>query len=1036
MKMLISIIVGFIYFTQISAQEHYYYYNGGKIYLELNTDYIFVSGTNESNIKKVLNNNSTSIDKKNTSKVEVDITGKRLTKANDYKKQNSVKYWSALKLKGNLSKLNYNSEIEKLKEANEDLIISPYFKSKSSEKIGLSNYFYVKLKHENDIDILQEQMVLHKVELVGNNKFMPLWYTLSVTPNTFNAMQMANLFYETGLFEYAEPDLMVDVLLNSTNSSSNPAFTPNDTYYSDQWHLKNTGQNGGTVGIDIKAEEARNITKGTNTKVAVLDHGFEMNHPDLANNTVNKSYDSATDTSPAQVYGSHGTPCAGIIGANGNNSEGISGVAPNTGLISISNYLNVDNKQTYANGINWAWRNDADVISNSWNSELLSSNLIDEAITNALTKGRDGLGTVVVFASGNGSVDGTEYPSNSNPDILCVGGIDRCGVRSGREEFVSKSCDNWPSGWRPGSSYGIPLDVVAGGTNVLTTDRQGTDGDNGHLNLNYTYFGGTSAACPIVAGVAALVLSVNSNLTVKQVNEIIERSAQKTGPYIYQTTANRPYGDWNNQMGYGLVDAYEAVILAQSYMPNPSPSCDDGIQNGNETGIDCDGICPPCQDNNCNYTIINNTSCEVIIYWSDGLNSWNGATLEPNGNITQPSSEGYMWRAYDTSEGAFITAYETVNCSSPTGTINASACNTVNTCNYTITNNSSCEVQIKWYNGFTIWDGAIIPSNGNITQPLSEGNMWSAHNAVDDVLITPTWEPVNCSSPTGTINAFDCNTVNTCNYTIINNSSCEVRIKWYNGLTIWDGAIIPPNGNITQPFSEEEMWSAHNNADNELITPTWERVNCSSPTGTINTSACKAATCSDGIENQNETGIDCGGVCGGTCLPEGCNAPNSYVNGYPINKYEAKNFLISPYTGEKATVSANTKASFDAGDYIDLNPGFIAEYKSRFDAYIDGCGGISAPKIKSVNNPITLSNYPNPFNGETSIAFELPKESKVTLFVTDMMGKTVTTLLDNELQIEGSNTITFNGSNYPPGMYYYTIQAGDNIATQKMILME
>jgi len=53
-----------------------------------------------------------------------------------------------------------------------------------------------------------------------------------------------------------------------------------------------------------------------------------------------------------------------------------------------------------------------------------------------------------------------------------------------------------------------------------------------------------------------------------------------------------------------------------------------------------------------------------------------------------------------------------------------------------------------------------------------------------------------------------------------------------------------------------------------------------------------------------------------------------------------------------------------------------------------------------------------------------------------MMGKTVTTLLDNKLQIEGINTITFNGSNYPQGMYYYTLQAGDNIATQKMILME
>lgn len=117
-------------------------------------------------------------------------------------------------------------------------------------------------------------------------------------------------------------------------------------------------------------------------------------------------------------------------------------------------------------------------------------------------------------------------------------------------------------------------------------------------------------------------------------------------------------------------------------------------------------------------------------------------------------------------------------------------------------------------------------------------------------------------------------------------------------------------------------------------------------------------------------------------------------------------------------------------------PGFTAEYKSRFDAFIDGCGGISAPKISSPNTEITLSNYPNPFTNETTIEFTLPAEKSVMLFVTDMMGKKVVTLLNNAQQSQGYNTSNFDASNFPPGMYCYTLQAGDYVKTQKMILIK
>jgi hypothetical protein len=97
---------------------------------------------------------------------------------------------------------------------------------------------------------------------------------------------------------------------------------------------------------------------------------------------------------------------------------------------------------------------------------------------------------------------------------------------------------------------------MAPGTYIRTTDRQGS----------YTWFNGTSAACPHVAAVAGLVLSINPNLKVLQVNDIIEQSAQKvrTDLYTYQYTGDRPNGTWNQEIGYGLVNAANAVYLAKS----------------------------------------------------------------------------------------------------------------------------------------------------------------------------------------------------------------------------------------------------------------------------------------------------------------------------------------------------------------------------------------------------------------------------------------------------------------------------------------
>ena len=542
-----------------SNPAYFYYYKNKKVPLSLHTEYVYLvmkpGVTSKAQLALYLGQNP-EITKFSQSKV-----GQTLRTENSTAAQSS-EYWAEVKLD---SRLPYNEQVNQLKNNPAVALVAPYFKNETEEKIGLSNYFYVKLRNEYDLNLLLETAESTRTEIVGQNRFMPLWYTLKCNGNSYyNALQAANFFYKSGHFASAEPDLMTDLLADNNSGNINTTkannygveelfLVPNDPLYANQWGLNNTGQNGGAAGIDINAEDAWDITtSNSGIIVAVLDHGFEMNHPDLTANTFGTGFDAQTGTAPSFVWGDHGTACAGIVGAVQNNALGVSGVAPNTSLMSISSNLGgTATIQVMADGINWAVQNGADIISNSWGGGT-PSNIFDNAIDNALTNGRGGLGTIIVFSSGNNN-GAVSYPANSNPDIIAVGAMSPCGERKN-----PGSCDgeNW---W--GSNFGNELDVIAPGVLIPTTDRQGA---LGYVNGDYmNTFNGTSSACPHVAGVVALVLSVNSNLTVQEVNAIIEQSAQKVGGYNYQNTAGRPNGTWNNQMGYGLVDAYAAVLLAQ-----------------------------------------------------------------------------------------------------------------------------------------------------------------------------------------------------------------------------------------------------------------------------------------------------------------------------------------------------------------------------------------------------------------------------------------------------------------------------------------
>lgn len=426
---------------------------------------------------------------------------------------------------------------------------APSYINPDNNEIFVSHYFYVKLKKINDSDILQDFAHRNNVNIEYQSTFLPFWYVLSCLNTDRNALEMANLFYESGLFEFAEPDFF---------SGKEESCSINDPMFGSQWNLMNTGQYGDEyIGIDINYNGVSQLVpESTDIVVAVVDQGIQLDHPDLAANILDAGYDAETRSSPSICYGSHGTNCAGIIGAISNNGIGISGIF-NGKLMSISTKLINDTLSTFkrAESIIYATEHGADVISNSWMSWIRLS-AIDEAIDYAISHGRNGLGCVVVFASGNNGHNEVLYPCGVNDSIIVVGGISPCGERKS-----PASCDN-NNNWR-GSNFGDKLDVVAPCTSIYTTNLMTVS------TSAYTSFNGTSAACPHVAAIAGLILSVNPNLTCKQVADIIETTAREVGYYDYDLHPNRPNGRWHREMGYGLVDAYAAVLAAKTkYIQN------------------------------------------------------------------------------------------------------------------------------------------------------------------------------------------------------------------------------------------------------------------------------------------------------------------------------------------------------------------------------------------------------------------------------------------------------------------------------------
>lgn len=512
---MLIIIIG-----RINAQDTFYYYGDKKVSLQPSLDKVLIKFNQElsfESIKEFISLNS---------KIKP-ISIKNIHKSN-FVTAELIENLKFSDLKQLIIELNSDEKVD---------YANLYYRSSNDYKKTLTDKFIVKLEKTTSIIELEELLNNTKTSVFRQDKYDNLIYVINVDKkSTGNALELANYFSETGKFVFSEPNFLSTVKL----------FT-NDEYYSQQWALNNTGQTGGASDADMDIPEAWAITTGKSSiKIAVIDNGTELNHPDLNLLTGYDATGGGTYGGPVDGSAFHGTATAGIIGAKGNNTLGVAGVAYDCSIIPISIDLSGLGFSALesADAINWAWDDgQADVLSNSWGG-MDESSYINIAISNAVTMGRGGLGSVVLFATGNDNT-AVSWPA-SNADVIAVGATTNNDSRASY------------------SNYGIGLDVVAPGSDIYTTDISGSGGYGaGNYTSNFT---GTSAACPNAAGVVGLILSVNRCLSGADVRKILELSCDKVGSDCY--APGYEHGSWNNKMGYGRINAFTAVSYAFSLETN------------------------------------------------------------------------------------------------------------------------------------------------------------------------------------------------------------------------------------------------------------------------------------------------------------------------------------------------------------------------------------------------------------------------------------------------------------------------------------
>ncbi len=401
----------------------------------------------------------------------------------------------------------------------------------------------VQLKPEYNADECLQILAEHDLEVLTVLKFAPNLFEVNAN-RWADSLEASVALHDDPRFTLAEPSFVEHIPQR---------FVPSDPDYTEQWQWNNSGANGGTLGADVRAEGAWDLSLGAEVRVGVIDNGFDADHEDLASGVAPESgfFESSSGNTvfhqgtAGMPDSNHGTFCAGMVGARHNNGNGGCGAAPACELVLISCLGDqVGTQTTLARAVGYAanFSNEAAGADPARGVDILVCSLgpngavwnltatLEMALESAAMNGRNGLGLTIFWAASNGhNVDVSLDEIVSHDDVIAV-------VRSDSNDLE----DN--------AARGNAVELIAPGVDVYSTKSGNTYGTST----------GTSFAAPCAAGCAALALSANTDLKRDQLRQIMRDSADKIGGVVYD--ANGHHDDY----GFGRVNAEQAVLRSSA----------------------------------------------------------------------------------------------------------------------------------------------------------------------------------------------------------------------------------------------------------------------------------------------------------------------------------------------------------------------------------------------------------------------------------------------------------------------------------------